>query len=227
MPVTLSTPEKDCCLGDLSVPLQLNELLPESGLWEVEIGFGKGRYLLKRAVESPERRFLGIEVANAYYKLALARARRRKLENLVLVRGEALFLMSTALPSGFATAVHVYFPDPWPKARHQKRRLFDPESVDLLLRLLEPGGTLYFATDHIDYGEVVYELLQTHPAVRVAARSGVWDDGSRTNYEAKYMSEGRPILRLEITRVSTDVESLLHPVGQAGVVAASCSKTKI
>jgi tRNA (guanine-N7-)-methyltransferase len=220
MPVTLSIADTDYRLGSLSIPLRLNDLLPESGLWEVEIGFGKGRYLLKRAAENPDRRFLGIEVANAYYRLALARARRQRLENLVLIRGEALFLMSTTLPSDFATALHVYFPDPWPKARHQKRRLFDPETVDLLLRLLKPGGMLYFATDHLDYGEVVHELLQTHPAVKVTARPDVWDDGARTNYEAKYMSEGRPILRLEITRIEPDVESLLHPVGQAGVVAA-------
>ena len=70
-------------------------------------------------------------------------------------------MLSSVLPSEFAAAVHVYFPDPWPKARHQKRRLFDPETVDLVLRLLRPGGTLYFATDHLDYGDVVRELLKT------------------------------------------------------------------
>ena len=126
--------------------LELDELLP-GGPWEVELGFGKGRYLLRRAEESRERRFLGIEVAGKYYRLAATRAERRGLENLLLIRGEALYALSALLPSGFAEAAHVYFPDPWPKSRHQKRRLFDRETVDLVLGTLARGGRLFFATD--------------------------------------------------------------------------------
>lgn len=224
MPVTLAIAEKEFRLGELPIPLKLSEVLPARGPWEVEIGFGKGRYLLKRALESPEIRFLGVEMASAYYRLALKRARHRQIANLILVRGEALFVLSSVLPSEFAAAVHVYFPDPWPKARHQKRRLFDPETVDLVLSLLLPGGTLYFATDHLDYGYAVRELLMTYPAVAVAERDRMWDDGARTNYEAKYITEGRPILRLEITRIAPETGSLLHPLGEPGVVAATSQR---
>jgi tRNA (guanine-N7-)-methyltransferase len=217
----VSLPQDELDLAHLAVPLQLRELLPGDGPWEVEIGFGKGRFLLRRATVEPEGRFLGIEVARKYYRLAQKRRRKQGLSNVILVAGEALYLLSVALPAAFAAVVHVYFPDPWPKSRHQKRRLFDPESVDLVIGLLEPGGRLYFATDHLDYGELVAEILGSHPAVRVERRRGLWEDGPRTNYEAKYESEKRPILRLEATRSDKEGDDLIHPLTRRSLLAAA------
>ena len=225
MSVRLSIGGRSFGLGELPVPLELGELIPGRNDWEVEIGFGKGRYLLRRACEKPEAGFVGVEVASAYYRLASKRAQRRHLENIVLIRGEALYLLSASLPVEFASAVHVYFPDPWPKARHQKRRLFDAETVDLVLGLLNPGGYLYFATDHLDYGAVVYDILKEHPAVDVKVIEEIWPDGARTNYEAKYIKEGRPILRLEILRRAEVAADLLHPQGYSGVTSACCNGT--
>mgnify|MGYP000025312514 CR=1 FL=1 len=91
------------------------------------------RHHLLGAAAEPEHRFLGLEVAGEYYRLVRRRMVRRRIRNLVLVRGEALYLLSAVLSSGFASAVHVYFPDPWPKARHHARRLFDSETVDLVI----------------------------------------------------------------------------------------------
>lgn len=187
--------------------------------WELEIGFGKGRYLLRRARESPRRRFLGIEIAARYFGIMVDRARRRGLGNVLALRGEALYALSAVLPRGFADVVHVYHPDPWPKARHHKRRLFDPETVDLVLGTMRPGATLYFATDHLDYGELVVEILERHPALTVCRLNGPWPDGPRTNYEDKYMEEGRQILRLVVT-ADSDESPGLHPDGRAGIVAA-------
>lgn len=178
--------------------------------WEVEIGFGKGRYLLRRAEAEPERRFLGIEIAGEYFRLVARRLARRGLANLVLLEGEAQYLAAARLPRGFAEAVHVYFPDPWPKSRHQRRRLFSPESVDLVLGLLRPGGRLFFATDFLDYGVEVRDLLASHPATVVRVLDGPWPEGARTNYEAKYIVEGRPILRLEVELAG---EPSPHPRG--------------
>ena len=118
----------------------LDRLCGAEGPWEVELGFGKGRFLLSRAAGEPERRFLGIEIAREYFALVAKRLARRGLVNLALLHGEALYLLSAGLPRRFASVVHVYFPDPWPKSRHLKRRLFSPASVDLVLGLLEPGG---------------------------------------------------------------------------------------
>jgi len=214
-------------LPSAGAPVELDRLVPpppsvsgaERSPWELEIGFGKGRYLLRRAAESPERRFLGIEIAGQYFRIMVDRARRRGLGNVLGVQGEALYALSVALPQGFADVAHVYHPDPWPKARHHKRRLFDPETVDLVLGAVRPGGTLYFATDHLDYGEVVVEILERHPAVSLRRLDGPWPDGPRTNYEAKYVEEGRPILRLVVT-LSPDAPAGLHPDGRAGIVAA-------
>ena len=219
-PVTVSAGGKDRPLRSLGAPLDLDGLVVEGGSrpWEVEIGFGKGRYLLDRAAADPEAAFLGIEVAKKYHRILVGRARRRGLRNLVALHGEAQALLATSLPRGFARAVHVYFPDPWPKARHHRRRLFDPESLDLVTGLLVPGGTLWFATDHAEYGVVVEAILRSAPDLDVGRHAGPWPDGARTNYEAKYEEEGRPILRLVATL--RDREARLHPSGRDEILVA-------
>lgn len=191
--------------------------LAGAGPWELELGFGKGRFLLARAAAEPERRFLGIELAREYFRLAAGRLIRRRLANLALLRGEALALLATELPRGFASALHVYFPDPWPKTRHQKRRLFSAESVDLLLGALAPSGALFFATDHLAYGGEVRALLESYPGLAVVERAGGWPEGARTNYEAKFVAAGRPILRLE-ARIVGALD--LHPRGVRRILAA-------
>jgi tRNA (guanine-N7-)-methyltransferase len=219
IPIAASSGDIEYTLRDLAVPLDLGTLVPTARAWEVELGFGKGRYLLHRAEGEPDRGFVGAEMAGSYYRLAKRRMCRRELTNTVLLHGEALYLLSVVLPRGFASAVHVYFPDPWPKARHQKRRLFDIETIDLVLDLLTDGGRLLFATDFLEYGEVVRGILDSYPTVKVTEVPGPWPDGARTNYEAKYMREGRPILRLEVDRTpASDVA--LHPRGEACVLAA-------
>lgn len=222
-PISVSLADAEYALGALAVPLPLAELVPGSGSWEVELGFGKGRYLLRRAGAEPGVRFLGVEMAGRYFRLARRRRNRKRLRNVVLLRGEALYLMSVALPREFAAAVHVYFPDPWPKSRQQKRRLFDSETVDLVLGLLAPAGCLYFATDYLEYGELVESILDSHPAVAETRRLDAWSDGARTNYEAKYESEGRQFVRLVVSRSAGGAAALLHPEGRSGILAA-CSR---
>lgn len=223
-PVLLSVAGGDLGIAEGGAPLRLDELVPGATSgdtpWEVEIGFGKGRYLLSRCTTEPERRFLGIEVVGYYQQLFVERARRRGAANWLALRGEALYLLSAVLPAGFAAAVHVYFPDPWPKTRHQRRRLFDAQSVDLVIGLLRPGGRLSFATDFLEYGEKVADLLAGYPGLELRRRDGIWDEGPRTNYEAKYEREGRPILRLEGTWQPRPEDSRFHPDGEREIVAA-------
>lgn len=226
IPVATTAGGAEYTLRQLAVPLDLQGLVPGAKAWEVELGFGKGRYLLRRAESEPDRGFVGVEMAGSYYHLAQRRMSQRQLNNTVLMHGEALYLLAAVLPRGFAEAVHVYFPDPWPKARHQKRRLFDTETIDLVLDLLADEGRLYFATDFLEYGAVVKEILESHPSISVKEVAGLWADGARTNYEAKYRREGRPILRLEVQR-NTQTGVLLHPCGKASVLAAVGARKKV
>lgn len=154
-------------------------------------------------------------MVSKYFRLAARRAASRRLSSVVLLRGEALYLIATLLPAGMARRVHVYFPDPWPKSRHHRRRLLDPRTVDLVLSLLDPPkGRLFFATDHLEYGEGVAETLALHPAVDVDRVDGPWPEGPRTNYEAKFEREGRPIVRLAARLRGGGPASLLHPAGR-------------
>jgi tRNA (guanine-N7-)-methyltransferase len=216
-PSLVAVAEREEELRRLPTPLPLTDWVQGDGPWEVELGFGKGRYLLQRAESERDGRFLGVEVVSKYYRMVRRRMHFRGVGNLVLLRGEALYLLATALPQAFAAAVHLYFPDPWPKSRHQKRRLFEADTVDLVIGLLAPGGRLFFATDFTEYGGRVGELLVGHPSLEVR-RLESWPDGARTNYELKYEREGRAIVRLEaICRRSAE----LHPEGIHSVVAAT------
>ena len=199
---------------------KLEELIEGSGPWELEIGFGKGRYLLRSAADHPERRFLGIEVVSKYYRLVKDRGRRHGLDNLAVIRGEALYLLSTQFPRAFADKLHIYFPDPWPKIKHRRRRLLDPETVDLVLGTLRPGGELDFATDFLEYGEKVWNLLDSHPDLELTRHDEPWPDGARTNYEAKFLREGRPILRLTARLDPKATPGTLHPRGRTRITNA-------
>jgi tRNA (guanine-N7-)-methyltransferase len=200
------------------------ELRRRRGSIELEIGFGKGRYLLGRAAAEPEVTFVGIEAAAFYWAATTRRAERRGLGNLVTICGDALYVLAVGIARESVDAVHVYFPDPWPKARHQRRRLLDPSTVDLVFGMLVPGGSLYFATDHAEYGAAVADVLERYPAVAVERIEGPWPDGRRTHYETKYEREGRPILRLVATRRAPPLASLLHPDGAAAIAAGSIER---
>ncbi len=142
-PARLATAAGDATLAETGAPIPLDRLVPpaSAGLpWEVEIGFGKGRYLLERCRNEPDRRFLGIEIAGQYLREWVHRSRKLGLQNFLVLHGDALALLATTLPTGFAEVVHVYFPDPWPKRRHAKHRFFADAMPDHLARALEPGG---------------------------------------------------------------------------------------
>ena len=131
---------------------------------EIEIGFGRGDFLLDRAVRMPERMFIGFEVRTKAVRLTLRRLEKRGLENLWLSDDDARVGLPHAIPDSRVDAVHVLFPDPWWKAQHKLKRLFSPPFVDLLASKIRSGGYLHVKSDVEQYCEMVRYLLSQHSA---------------------------------------------------------------
>jgi len=176
--------------------LDWRRVFGRDGRVEVEIGIGKGRFLLASAGARPEVLHFGIEWSNEYLRLVETRAERACLDNVRFVRADATDLVRRAIPEGSVSTYYVFYPDPWPKKRHHKRRFLQPANVDALAKTLVPSGWLHVATDHDDYWSVIEPLLDTHPEfARQPAFGGpefpLPVDGALTNFEAKYEVQGR------------------------------------
>jgi tRNA (guanine-N7-)-methyltransferase len=125
----------------------------------IEIGFGNGEHLLARAQAEPERLFLGIEVHRAGIGAVLLRAAASNLQNLRVIRHDAVEVLAQQIPAGAVDELEILFPDPWHKARHHKRRLIQPAFAALVASRLRPGGSLHLATDWLAYAEQMLEVL--------------------------------------------------------------------
>ena len=162
---------------------------------EIEIGSGKGTFILAAAQARPQHNYIGMEWAKAYCDFAADRLRRHGLVNARMVHAEALWWIRCHVAENAVAALHVYFPDPWPKSRHHKRRLIQPEFLTEAHRILAPGGQVRVVTDHTDYFEwikavfagqgVLAEIPFESPLPQLA--SGMVG----TNFEKKYALEGR------------------------------------
>lgn len=163
---------------------------------ELEIGMGKGTFLVQEAALRPETDFLGLEYDRKVHDYAADRMRRRGLSNVRTYWGDAGPFVRELLPSAAFQAVHVYFPDPWPKTRHHKRRLLQVAFVAQLERILVPGGELRIVTDHPGYAAHIAEVLAAHPMVDtsyVPPASAGPGELVGTNFERKYRKrDGRP-----------------------------------
>jgi tRNA (guanine-N7-)-methyltransferase len=156
---------------------------------EIEVGSGKGLFMASAAEAHPERNFLGIEIAARYAEFAAARLANKGLANAVMMSGDALRVFRELLPDGCLAAVHVYFPDPWWKARHRKRRVMNEAFAADIERTLKPGGELHFWTDVQEYFETTVELLAAKTRLEgplpVEEKSPEHDLDYRTHFERR------------------------------------------
>ena len=197
-------------LERLTVPVELASLFGGDGPVHVEVGSGKGTFLLNQARANRQVNYLGIEWANKYYKYSVDRMRRWQVENVRLLRADARYFVERCLADRSVAVFHIYFPDPWPKKRHHKRRFFARANMLQVHRCLETGGGLRAATDHADYFEVMCEALlnegheermfeQIDFDAAAGAEAGEWVG---TNFERKYVQEGRAIYTLAVRKVN-------------------------
>ncbi|MFD6195297.1 tRNA (guanosine(46)-N7)-methyltransferase TrmB [Mycobacteriaceae bacterium NPDC060252] len=162
----------------------------------LEIGCGTGTSTAAMALEEPQFDVLAVEVYRKGLAQLLSAIDREGIENIRLIRGDALDVLEYLLPSGTLTAARVFFPDPWPKTRHHKRRLLQPATVALLSDRLRPGGTLHVATDHANYAEHIAEVGDSEPTlIRLEL-----DD---------------PRIPVSVSRPTTKFEGKAHTVGSA------------
>ena len=170
----------------------------------LEIGCGMGEATAEMAAADPDRDYLGADVHTPGLGNLIALAEARGLTNVRVARGDVLFLLRDSIAPGSLAAVHVFFPDPWPKAKHRKRRIIQPDTVALIRDRLEPGGVLHCATDWAEYAEQMLEVLRADRGLRnrydgYAPREAV--GRPLTGYERRGLRDGRPIADLVFEKI--------------------------
>ncbi len=161
---------------------------------ELEIGVGKGGFLLNRAEQRPEVNFLGVEYLKPYAAYVADRLRRAERTNAKMLCCDAKAFVENCIPDQSLLRVHIYFPDPWPKRRHNRRRLIQRPFLHHLKRVLKIGGQLLIVTDHRDYFEQMRRVLKPMAGLTPIRFPKLLDNDAHivgTNFEKKYIDEGR------------------------------------
>lgn len=163
----------------------------------LEIGSGNGEATALMAAAEPDRRHVAVEVYEPGLAHLLIRLRELGLENLRLLRGDAVDLLERAVPERSLEGIRIFFPDPWPKRRHHKRRLVQPDFVALAASRLRPGGWLHLATDWQHYADQMLAVCSACPALRPDPAMDPWlprpDSRPLTKFEQRAVREGRTI----------------------------------
>lgn len=183
---------------DPPAPLVWSQVFGNDRPVQMEVGFGKGLFLLTACQALPAVNFLGIEIARKYQLSTATRLAKRGLTNARLICGDGKLFLARCVPAGSLQTIHVFFPDPWWKKRHLKRRLFTPEFAAACAIALQPGGQLYVVTDVEEYFQHINELVSRTPLKPLPApdpQQPAHDLDYLTNFERKFRKEGRPIYR--------------------------------
>jgi tRNA (guanine-N7-)-methyltransferase len=176
----------------------LGSLIPGDGDLELEIGFGRGRFLIERAQAAPGSRIVGIEIKAKWAHLVEERRKRLGLSNVVALHGDAREILSRT--QGSLARVFVHFPDPWWKKRHARRRVVDEDFVVQLARLIRPGGELFVQTDVDDRASAMAERIAASEFDVRAGFDHANPYGARSNREVRAEEDGLPIYRVLATR---------------------------
>lgn len=184
--------------GDAPPRIDWPSVFGDNNPVEVEVGFGKGLFLLTAALQTPAVNFFGIEVVRKLQFYTATRMAVRNLTNVRLACSDASLFMSARIPDASVQTVHIYFPDPWWKKRHKKRRVFTPEFAQGAARILQPGGHFSIASDVEEYFEVMTGIVAALPLFTEVSRAAEQNqpaDEGMTNFERKAHAQGRLVQR--------------------------------
>lgn len=168
--------------------LDLQELFSHPGKLVIEIGFGMGDTLLAMATQEPATNFIGIEVHQPGIGKLLHGIAEQQLQNLKIVCRDATEVLASCIAPETVDRIQIFFPDPWPKKKHRKRRIVQPEFMALLQERLKPGGQIHLATDWEEYALYMREVMEAVPGLRNHEGAGkFWEHPLRpdTKFEAR------------------------------------------
>jgi tRNA (guanine-N7-)-methyltransferase len=186
-------------LDDLDGPLDWRAFFGNDQPVEIDVGCGRGLFLVTASAAHPEVNYLGIEIDYREGRRGARRLWKRKARNARVLGGDVRRALERFVPPGSVSAVHVYFPDPWWKQKHRRRRVFTDEFVDRCARVLRPGGLLHSWTDVAEYFGVISALMDHHaefqPLPPPDERDPRHDMDYQTSFERKKRQAGEPIHR--------------------------------
>ena len=177
--------------------LDVAELFGRSAPLHVDLGCGDGSFLCEMAQQFPNRNFLGIERLTK--RVEKVRRKAEKIENVRVLRSDTFFAVRYLLPKNSVETFYLFFPDPWPKRRHQFRRTFTNDFLDTIAAALQKGGISRVATDHLDYFHQIERLSRAHRHFEVVDDAEILP---LTRFERTFREQGVPIYRLTLRKIS-------------------------
>ena len=177
-------------LTELESPLDPTALFCRPGPVELEVGTGKGMFLTSVTLACPDRNFVGIEVSAGYARMAASRLASSNTANGLVIHGDAMHLVRHSLPNKSLSGLHVYFPDPWWKARHRKRRILNPEFLEHAGRIMQSGSHLHIWTDVEEY---FYEATELSTILDYSTSSAMRLQAVRTQRTVLILSDARDL----------------------------------
>ena len=172
-------------------PLDLQELFGRHAPRRMEIGYGMGDALVAMAGANPDSDYIGVEIYPPGIGSTLKKIDAAQLHNVRLLWGDATRVISTFIPSASLETAYIFFPDPWPKKRHHKRRLVQPSLARMLAGCLEPGGQLHLATDWEDYAAHILDVLGATPGLINSAGAGCYAQRPPARPQTKFEQRGQ------------------------------------
>jgi tRNA (guanine-N7-)-methyltransferase len=183
------------------VPLDLNRVFGRMASVEIDIGCGDGAFLVALASQNPERNFLGIERLLGRARCACRKIAQQKLDNARVIRVESSYAIRYLLPPASVAVFYLMFPDPWPKRRHQRRRIITEEFLGSIRRALLPYGLLRIATDQYDYFTEIQRAVNQRCGFVVEAFRGDAFNIPTTTFEKRFRDQRLEIHRLALRKV--------------------------